>query len=237
MSKQELTDEERLQARRLRRAARQKKQQERRKRAQLATGRAFKGDPGHRCKAKTRTTGEPCPMHRAILEHPETGKLYRASTCFAHLPTKVRKMFQLAEFGGKVPGTGGARLSTKRTVPEVMKEMVEQEITAWLKPYFDSLHATKPIVVGNGRHARIEHVPDMRARTQAAEAVLDRLYGKAKQQTELTGLDGGPIEVEVPTGKDRQLAVAQILADAGALPDQQEKVKKTAVAARAASRN
>lgn len=236
MAAEESAYEKRKERKRRQRLARQKKQQERRKRAQMISGKAFKGDPDHRCRAKTRTTGEPCPMHRAILEHPETGKLYRAATCFAHLPPKVRKMFGAPEFGGKVPGTGGARLR-KTTVPEALQQMVEQELSTWIKPYFDSLNAMKPIVVGNGRHARIEHVPDMRARTQAAEAVLDRLYGKAKQQTELTGAGGGPVEVTVPNDRERQVEVAQILAAAGALPDQETKLKKTAMAARAADTN
>lgn len=229
----DLSDQQKA-ARAERRRIRREKQHAKRKKAQMLSGKTFKGTPGHRCKAKTRSTGEPCPMHRAILEHPKTGKLYRAATCYAHLPPKIQEMFEAKPVGGKIPGNGGAR---KRPTPNtVLKQIFEQEVTTWIKPYLEALKAEKPIVVGNGRHARVQMVPDHRTRQNAAEAIWDRLYGKPKQQTEFSG-EVEITSVEVPKSKDRALEVAQILAAAGAVPDQQQKVDKVAMAAGAASNN
>lgn len=237
MATEELTAEEVRLQRAKRRRARKEKQRQQRLKAQKLAGRNLRSGPEARCRAKTRAFGEPCPMYRAILEHPETGKLYRAATCYAHLPPKVREMFQAKPFGGKVPGTGGPR--PKPRVNDVLKQMIEQEITAWLQPLFEALHAEKPVVVGNGRHARVELLPDHRTRLQAVESVLDRIYGKPKQTTELTGADGGPVEVQVPTDKNRALEVAQILAEAGAVDPKAAATKtaKSLMAARAAETN
>lgn len=234
MAKEQLTDEERKHRRAMRKHERRKKQAAKRKKARLLAGTDLRrGGAENRCRAKTRTTGEPCPMYRAILEHPETGKLYKAATCYAHLPPKIVEMFKASTIGGAVEGARPSRPKPN----EVLRQIFEQEVTQWIKPYVEALQATKPVVVGNGRHARVELLPDHRTRQQAAEALWDRIYGKPKQQTEISGPEGGPIEVEVPQDKERQKAVAQILADAGALPDQEAKLKKTTVAARAAARN
>lgn len=230
-----------LRAKYVRRKKRAKKQAERRKKAQLLSGKDARkrADPALRCKAKTRHSGVPCPCYRAVLEDPQDGKLYRAATCYAHLPPKIRKKFGLGEFGGKVKGaTGGNRMGPTKPM-QVLREMFEQEVTAWIKPYMDALTATKPVVVGNGRMAHVVKVPDHRTRQAAAEALWDRLYGKPKQATEISGPDGGAIEVQVPDDKNRQKEVAKILAAAGAVDSDnaQDKVAKTIVAASAADRN
>ena len=235
MAYEGMTDDERRAAKAARKRRRLAESRAKREKARILSGKTFKNDPTHRCKAKTRTTGEPCPMKRTILEHPETGKLYRAATCYAHLPEKVREEFKATKIGGKEHGRGGRR--PKPTTTQILKQMVEEELTLWMQPFFEALQATKPVVVGNGRHARVELLPDHRTRLQAVEAIFDRLYGKAKQTTELTGADGGPVSVEVPRDKERALEVAKILASAGAVPDQQEQIQKVATAARAADRN
>jgi hypothetical protein len=237
MANQSLTDEERKARRDRRRAERRAEQAKKRKKAQLLGGRVDRANPANRCRAKTRQSGAPCPMYRAILEHPETGKIYRAATCYAHLPPKIREEFRTTEIGGAEAAKGNKGSRPRPKPNQILREIFEQEVTQWIQPYIEALQATKPVVVGNGRHARIETVPDHRTRQQAAEALWDRIYGKPKQQMEHSGVDGGPIEVEVPNNKKRQEAVARILADAGALPEQEEKVAKTTMAARAAARN
>ena len=41
------------------------------------------------------------------------------------------------------------------------------------------------MVVGTGPKARVETVPDIPTRMRAANAVLDRVYGKAKQSVDV----------------------------------------------------
>jgi hypothetical protein len=50
------------------------------------------------------------------------------------------------------------------------------------------------VIVGRGEDAYAERIPDYDLRLKAAGAALDRVYGKPKQATELTGAEGGPIE-------------------------------------------
>lgn len=235
--------DERKRQRALRRNERRKKQEAKRRKARILSGKTLRGPEGskggkhNRCRAKTRTTGEPCPMYRAVLEDPVDGKLYKAATCYAHLPKKIQERFNAKPIGGKQPGTGGLRVRPKPN--QVLREIFEQEITTWIQPYIEALTAETPVVVGNGRHARVELMPDHRTRQRAAEAIWDRVYGKPKQTTELTGADGGPVEVEVPKTKERELEVAQILAAAGAVDVEgaQDKLRKAATSARAAERN
>ena len=125
-------------------------------------------------------------------------------------PQHLRERWELGRFGG-------SKDNRQPKAPEVLKELVENEIQEWLRPYLKAITAMKPVVVGNGRHAKIVNVPDHRTRQAAADSVLDRVYGKPKQTTELTGAEGGPVSVEVPVDKDRELEVARILAQNGAV--------------------
>ncbi len=57
-----------------------------------------------------------------------------------------------------------------------------------------ALDAERAIVVGNGPTASVEMVPDHGERIKAANALLDRRYGKPNQA--ITGEDGGPLQVD-----------------------------------------
>jgi hypothetical protein len=50
------------------------------------------------------------------------------------------------------------------------------------------------------------------ARVSAANAILDRGYGKPKQSTEITGKDGGPIETVDRSDRDIAKDIAFVLA-------------------------
>ena len=52
----------------------------------------------------------------------------------------------------------------------------------------------------------------------AAEKLLDRVYGRPKQATEISGPAGGPIETRelVPSDADFHTQVAEVLAEAEA---------------------
>ena len=75
-------------------------------------------------------------------------------------------------------GVQGGRPPNPR-VTEVMRHRVEEQVEAVLRVYFDALTS-----------------PDEVIRLRAAEALLDRVYGKAKEEVALTGEGGGPIELE-----------------------------------------
>src|SRR4051812_43741702 len=121
----EMSDERKLQ-RALRRKERREKAAAKRRRAAALSGTTLKkakGGAKNRCRAKTRTTGEPCPMYRAVLEDPVDGKLYKAATCYAHLPEKFRERFNAKPVGGKTSGSGTA--SFRRAKPnEILRQMV-----------------------------------------------------------------------------------------------------------------
>lgn len=55
------------------------------------------------------------------------------------------------------------------------------------------LEAERAIVVGFGEAAHTEMVPDYDLQLKAANAILDRAYGKPAQA--VTGDDGGPIQI------------------------------------------
>jgi hypothetical protein len=134
--------------------------------------------------------------------------------CMAHQPEEVR---EARGFGGSQPGAGAPR---RPRATEVLRERVEAEIDKVLAPLFDGLEAQKPVVVSDGHldGAHIEWADDMPTRLRAAADILDRVYGKPKQTTEIAGPDGGPVRVDVPRTAQRASQVARILAGAGALP-------------------
>lgn len=112
-------------------------------------------------------------------------------------------------------GQGGRK---KKVHPyDVLRKRFEEEAERYFKPFEDSLQAMKAVVVGNGGSARIELVEDMLTRMRAAEAVMDRIYGRPKQVNEITGADGGALEVKVPDDEARKAALAEILSSSGAL--------------------
>jgi hypothetical protein len=168
-----------------------------------------------RCESLT-LGGRPCPNSKVTVTLPVrsngevTEKRVRLKTCLAHAPEKVRRA---AGFMGH--GLGGRK--KKPPLPQVMREMVEQRAGEVMQPYFDGLTALRPVVVGNGPHARLRMVEDPSVRLRAADAVFDRVYGKPKQTTELTGADGAAIAVHVPSQEERAREVAGLLEETGAV--------------------
>ena len=180
------------------------------------------------CSATT-ILGHPCTAGRAIITY--KGKDYLSLWCFAHIPNRLREKWGVGQWGNKKDNAYGRNRPPNAN--QILKEMVENEIAEWLKPYLEALSAEKPVVVGTGPHAHIEMVADVRARQAAADSVMDRVYGKPKQTTELTGAEGGPIAVDVPVDKDRELEVARILADNGAVRGIDDKTVAAALVSRA----
>jgi hypothetical protein len=161
--------------------------------------------------------GTRCPNGQYLVFKPQkdgSEKIYRAKWCFAHIPSEFRKRWGIGEFGGDVNHPGRPR---KPRPNEVLRELIENEMAEWLAPIREALLATKPTVVGNGRSARIEWSPDHRTRLQAVDSALDRVYGKPKQTSEVSGMINLNADVVVPTDDERAMEVANILAESGAL--------------------
>ena len=212
--------------------------------SQLARGRSAKGKEAQKKRAKLRRkfgrghcteimlNGKRCPNGQYIVEREVDGKtkLYRANWCFAHIPTEFRSRWGVGEF---VRGDDNPGRPRKPRPNDVLRELIENEMAEWLAPIRAALLAKKPTVVGNGRTARIEWSPDHRTRLQAVEAALDRVYGKPKQTSEVTGMVSLNADIVVPTDDERQQEVAKILAESGAL----EMAKLTAQAKNPVNQN
>lgn len=114
-------------------------------------------------------------------------------------------------FGGPQPGSGRPRVP-KPT--EVGRRLVEENIAAVQRPYWRALGydveitSEGPRVVKvDGGGAKIYGVSakdgvvyvsehdDLGAMIGASEKLQDRAFGRPKQMTEITGADGGPVEV------------------------------------------
>lgn len=137
-----------------------------------------------RCRATT-IRGKPCRNPVTL----ETGY------CIAHSPKETGES---RGFGGSQPGAGRPR--TPRVV-DVMRERVEADIERILKPYFDAvdnavMHATYEGEV----HA--SDIPDLGARIQTAEKLLDRIYGRPAQVGERPGVS---VDVNLNLVTDHEL--------------------------------
>lgn len=174
-----------------------------------------------RCKAKKKN-GKPC------ANSPVRGK----DRCIGHLP---RKQKEALGFGGPQPGSGRPSLPSPT---EVARKLIEENIAVILRPHFRALGydvetgAEGLVLVpldrggaklyGESRDGvvRGSEFDDLGAQMAAADKLLDRIYGRPKQATEVSGPDGGAIPMggEVPTDADFHTDVAKILAEAGAVP-------------------
>ena len=75
----------------------------------------------------------------------------------------------------KVPGSG------RPSKMEQWREKVEAEFDRVTKPLYDALDAERDLE------------PDYQVRMRATEAILDRVYGKPTQRSEVTGADGAAL--------------------------------------------
>lgn len=154
------------------------------------------------CKA---TTKKNAPCRAAPLSD--------SDFCLAHADPETRSKT------GFIPNNGkGGRPKNPRVV-DVLREALEQDADLILGVYRDAMEATRAVVVGNGPSACTEIVPDYATRVKAADAYQDRVIGKPKQTQELTGAGGDPLPlgVLVPSDRDFQREVAEVLRDAEAV--------------------
>lgn len=154
------------------------------------------------CKGTTKA-GKPC----------KNAPLKDNDHCIGHLSAKEKEALG---FGGPQPGSGRPRMP-KPT--ELARQLLEQHIEVVFAPHFKTLGYDIEIkggemkliasefggakVYGESKDGYIEvsDYDDLGAMIAAAEKLLDRVYGRPKQTTELTGEGGGPIETRelIPT--------------------------------------
>lgn len=161
------------------------------------------------CGAPT-AAGPPCTGKKSIVK--VKGKRYQLKTCVMHAPEAIKK--ELGVTSGAKFGSGRKKQLSPHAV---LRQRIEADIDKYLKPLEDALTAMKAVVVGNGRSAHIQEVDDLALRIKAVNDILDRVYGRPKQITEVTGTDGAPMEVLVPNDDERRNALAAVLASTGAL--------------------
>lgn len=155
------------------------------------------------CTATTRA-GNPCTA----------SPLHGTSLCLAHSPANVR------ESAGFVADNGKAGRPKNPRAVDVLRERIEQDIDRVLKPLFDGLEAEQGIALSiKGGGMELATLADFDVRIKAARELLDRAYGKPKQTTEISGADGGPVELSTPQDAlERSRRAAMLLAANGVIP-------------------
>lgn len=139
-------------------------------------------------------------------------------------------------------GVGGAQKGTgpkpKPRADEVMRAVLASAPLAFLRPYMDALgvevdpttlevrqlpgHGLKLFGTSKEGDVFVSEYEDIGGQMKAAEMILDRVLGRPKQATELTGADGGNVVVEVPWSAERASKVAEVLRNAGAIPNEKK---------------
>jgi hypothetical protein len=157
-----------------------------------------------RCSATTRA-GEPC----------RAAPLKGRETCSAHDPLSPGSTRFGCPAQAREAGVQGGRPRVPRST-ELQRRLVEEHAGAVVRPYFRALgldvdedgNVTRlergAIVVARDKEGNVHasDVEDLAAQITAAEHLLNRVYGKPRQQLEHTGPDGGPIEVKDAAGVD-----------------------------------
>jgi hypothetical protein len=146
-----------------------------------------------RCSGTTRK-GTPC----------KSPPLRDAATCLAHAGEETRGSMR---FGGPQPGGGRPRVPR---ATDLQRQLVEQHARTVIRPYFRSIgldidedgnvtHLDRGAIhVGRDKEGGVHTstVEDLSAQVAAAEALLNRVYGRPRQALEHTGAGGGPIAVD-----------------------------------------
>src|SRR5215213_1044054 len=125
---------------------------------------------GKRSCAAMSKAGKPC--HAAPLTD--------SRFCLAHADEETREK---TGFGGYQAGAGRPPLPSPHAA---LREKLEADLDRWLAPYERARAAKRAVVVGSGASARIELVDDYATQLRATDAVLDRVYGKARAAVEIS---------------------------------------------------
>lgn len=184
--------------------------------------------------AGTTKKGQPCKAR----------PLKDQATCLAHADEETRAS---VSFGGPRAGALGGRPRNPRP-SEIARQLIERNELVLQRPYWRTLgydvelgpegpylvemvdeETGKPVggakLFGESKDGvvKVSSHDDLGAMITAAEKLQDRVYGRPKTTTEISGPEGQAIEVELPTQDAWHAEVAAVLAASGALgagPDQ-----------------
>lgn len=168
------------------------------------------------CKGTTKA-GKACKANPLAAGTELGGAKASGDYCRAHDPD----LPDSARFGSRAQAKAAGDLGGRPANPSVvgiLRERFEARADAFLDALDEALQAQQPYTVGWGEEAYVEMVPDHRVRLKALEIAFDRVYGKPKQATELTGAGGGPIQTQelIPTDADWHSQVAHVIEEAQA---------------------
>ncbi len=161
----------------------------------------------------TTKAGKPCKAP-PILQADDEGNRW----CNTHHPSPPD--------GVQSPMKGEAHLAASRAggaatrrprVIDLLRERLESEyVEPAIQAIAAALEAQRPVVTTDkDGNQSVRMVIDHPTRIRAAGEAFDRAYGKAKQVTELTGADGGPLELSHPVDAENKSArAARLLAQA-----------------------
>ncbi len=156
-------------------------------------------DKKRRCTARTQK-GEQC-RNAALKGH---------MVCIAHAERKVK---EARGFGGPQPNSGRPK---KLKPMDIERDLMQRYVLAWMRPYWRALGFDVGVdedgelylmelaeggikIHGESKDGDINMTDydDLAAQISAAEKLRDRVFGRPKQTTEVSGPGGGKIEVDV----------------------------------------
>lgn len=105
-------------------------------------------------------------------------------TCVSHAPEAVKTELG---FGGSENARKGGEATRVPKLTELLREKVEARAEEIVEKLLDGLEAQKGLVVGNGPDAYVEMVPDRSEVARTLREIWDRLEGRPKTHTELSG--------------------------------------------------
>lgn len=177
--------------------------------------------------AGTNSAGDPCGAA------PLKGKDH----CAAHDPEAPAS----SRFGSPAQAREAGRLGGRPALPkpsDIARRLIEENELALQRPYWRTLGYDVRIgnngpelveldeggakLFGTSKDGlvRVSSHEDLEAMQRAAERLQDRVYGRPKQQTEISGPEGAPIEVvPIAPDPDRAATIAALLRDQGAISE------------------
>lgn len=157
-----------------------------------------------RC-AGTNKAGQPCAAPPLRPGTVIDGTTVAGAHCRTHDPDLPAS----ARIQGPQPGGGRPR---KPRAVDILREHAEAHAADVLRVVTEGMAAERSVVVGSGDCAHIETVPDHPTRLAAVRELLDRAYGRPTQATEISGPDGGPVQVLDATSEAGRRALRDVLA-------------------------
>lgn len=133
----------------------------------------------------TTKAGRPCKVA------PLTGSDY----CRAHDPELPAESRFGSPEQARAAATGVVRKAPRVIELLAAKAEAEEEAERLWRVISEALDADRGVVVGNGPTAHVDFVADHPTRLAAFREFIDRVDGKPRQKTEVSGPDGEPITV------------------------------------------